>query len=203
MVLDLFLRLSPLQAVTHPCAELAWCCWTSSSAVPFSAVTHPTADRARCCLTFSFDCLFFRRSPIQVPSWPVQLDFIFGCPVSGGHPFHCRSSSVLLDLFLRMSCCLTFFFDCLLFRRSSIQVPTRHGAVGLHLRLSRLPAITHPTADRARCGLAFFFECLRDALPFSSIVSSSGRHPSMCRSGLVLLEFIFSCRVSSGHPSHC
>ena len=88
----------------------------------------------------------------------VQLDFIFGCRVSSGHPFHCRSSSVLLDLFLRMSSgCFTVFFDCLLFRRSSIQVPTRHGAVGLHLRLSRLPAITHPTADRARCGLAFFF----------------------------------------------
>ena len=60
----------------------------------------------------------------------------------------------------RARCCLTVFFDCLLFRRSSIQVPTRHGAAGLHLRLSRFPAITHPTADRARCCLTFFFECL-------------------------------------------
>ena len=25
----------------------------------------------------------------------------------------------------------------------------------------------------------------------------------MCRAGLVLLDFIFGCRVSSGHPSHC
>ena len=60
----------------------------------------------------------------------------------------------------RARCCLTVFFDCLLFRRSSIQVPTRHGAAGLHLRLSRFPGITHPTADRARCCLTFFFECL-------------------------------------------
>ena len=115
--------------ITHPCDDPAWCCWTSSSAVPFSAVTHPTADRARCCFTF--------------------------------------------------------FFDCLLFRRSSIQVPTRPGAAGHHLRLSRfqrspIPLLTEPGA----------------AWPFSSIVFSSGGHPSECRPFLVLLDFIFSYPVS-------
>ena len=147
----------------------------------------------------------------------VQLDFIFGCRVSSGHPSHCRSSSVLLDLFLRMSSgCFTF-----LIVSSSGGHPSKcrpgTGAAGLHLRLSRLPAVTHPTADRARCG-AFFFECF--ALPFSSIVSSSGRHPSMCRSrpgatGLHLQlvssgshcssAWPFSSIVfsSGGHPSEC
>ena len=127
----------------------------------------------------------------------VLLDFIFGCRVSSGHPSHCRPSLVLIDLFLLLSplqvvthlssdlswcfwtsCsaipfpavthptadrarrCLTFFSDCLLFRRPSIQVPTRPGAAGLHLRLSRFPLVTHPTANRARCCLTFFFDCL-------------------------------------------
>ena len=106
-LLDPFLRLSPLQVVTHPSADPARCCWTSSSAVPFPAVTHPTADRAWCSLTFFFDCLLFRRSPIQVSTW--------------------------------------------------------HGSPGLHLRLSRFPVgpvVTHPTADRAQCCLTLFFDCL-------------------------------------------
>ena len=143
---------------------------------------------------------------------------MFGHPVSGGHPSHCRPSPV-------------FFYDCLLFRRSSIQVPTRPGAAGLHLRLSRFPAVTHPPVDRARCCLTFFFDCLlfrrspiqvltwpgaaglhrrlsrfRQSpiplltepgadLPFSSIASSSGGHPSKCRPGPVLLDFIFGCLV--------
>ena len=101
VLLDLFLRLSLPQAVTHPCAELAWCCWT---AVAFPAVTHPTADRAWCCLTFFFYCLLYRWSPIQVPTW--------------------------------------------------------HGSPGLRLRLSRFPTVTHPTAGRARCCLTLFFDCL-------------------------------------------
>ena len=234
--------------------------WTSSSAVAFPAVTHSTADRARCCLslflrmssgcfTVFFDCLFLRRSSIQVPirhccCWtsssavsftyghpshcrpsPVLLDVLLPffdcqavlfdpawcswnsscCRVSSGHPFHCRSSSVLLDLFLRMSSGSALPFSSIVSSSGGHPSKCRPGTVLLDFIFGCLVyrRITHPTADRARCGLAFFFECLRDALPFSSIVSSSGRHPSMCRSGLVLLDFIFSCRVSSGHPSHC
>ena len=133
VLLDLFLRMSPLQVITHPCAELAWCCWTSSSAVAFSAVTHPTADRARCCFTFFFDCLLFRRSPIQVLTWP--------------------------------------------------------GAAGLHRRLSRfrrspIPLLTEPGA----------------ALPFSTIASSSDCHPSDCLPFLVLLDFMFGSPVFRWSP---
>ena len=136
VLLDLFLRMSPLQVITHPCTELAWCCWTSSSAVAFSAVTHPTADRARCCFTF--------------------------------------------------------FFDCLLFRRPSIQVPTRPGAAGLHLRLSRFPAVTHPTVDRARCCLTFFFDCLLFRWSPIQVPTQTGA------GGLY-----FRCPVFGGHPSQC
>ena len=141
----------------------------------------------------------------------VLLDFIFGSRVSSGHPSHCRPSLVLIELFLLLSplqvvthlssdlswyfwtscsaipfpavthptadrarCCLTFFFDCLLFRWSPIQVPTQTGAGGLYfrcpvfgghpsqcrpspalldifLRLPPLPVVTHPSADPARC----------------------------------------------------
>ena len=136
MLLDPFLRLSPLQAVIHPSGDPAWCYWTSSTALPFPAVTHPTVDRAWCCLTFFFVFLLFRRTPIQVPTWPA--------------------------------------------------------AAGLHLRLSSFPAVTQPTLDRGRCCWIRF-----SAVPFS------GGHPSMFRSGLVLLDFIFGRPVSGGHPSHC
>ena len=60
VLLDLFLRLSPLPVVTHPSADPDWCWWTLSSVVPFSAVTNPNADRVRRCLIFFFDCLLFR-----------------------------------------------------------------------------------------------------------------------------------------------
>ena len=203
----------------------------------FSAVIHPTAVRARCCLTFFFDCILFRLSSIQVPSWPadllldfffgcahfpaithptadpspVLLDFIFGClvfrrspipgtvPETGAADFEMITHPrLLLDLWLsrfpavthstadRARCCLTLFFDCLLYRWSPIHVPIRPGAAGLHLRLSRFPPVTHPTADRARCCLTFFFDCL---------LSSSGGHPSKCRPGTVLLDFFFGCPV--------
>ena len=91
----LHLRLSRFPTVTHPTADRARCCltplqvvtypsavlarfrpsWTCSPGPVlklsrFSAVTHPTADQARCCLTLFFDCLLFRWSPIQVPTWP-------------------------------------------------------------------------------------------------------------------------------------
>ena len=138
VLLYLFLRLPPLQAVTHPSADLAWCCWTSSSAVQFSAVTHPTADRARCCFTFFYDCLLFRRSSIQVPTRPGA---------AGLHLRLSRFPAVTHPPVDRARCCLTFFFDCLLFRRSPIQVLTWPGAAGLH-RSSCFPVvITHP----ARC----------------------------------------------------
>ena len=85
----------------------------------------------------------------------------------------------------RVRRCLTFFFDCLLFRWSPIQVLTQNGAAGLHLQLSRfqrspIPLLTEPGA----------------AWPFSSIVFSSGGQPSECRPFLVLLDFIFSYPVS-------
>ena len=140
----------------------------------------------------------------------VLLDFIFGCRVSSGHPSHCRPSLVLIDLFLLLSplqvvthlssdlswCCwtscsaipfpavthptadrarrcLTFFSDCLLFRRPSIKVPTRPGAAGLHLRLSRFPLVTHPTA--------FFLRLSPLQAPIQ----------------------VLTCGVFGGHPSHC
>ena len=112
----------------HPSSvDSARCCWTSCSVIPFPAVTHPTVDRARCCLTFFFDCLLFRRSPIQVPNWhgsPGLHLRLSRFPV-GTHPTADRTR-----------CCLTLFFDCLLFRWSPTQVLTRPGAAGLHLRLS-------------------------------------------------------------------
>ena len=129
VLLDLFLRLSPLPVVTHSSADPDWCWRTLFSVVLFSADTHPNADRVRRCLTF--------------------------------------------------------FFDCLLFRWSPIQVLTQNGAAGLHLQLSRfqrspIPLLTEPGA----------------ACPFSSIVFSSDGHPSECRHFLVLLDFIFSYPVS-------
>ena len=109
VLLDFFLRLYPLevvthpvptcspglQAVTHPTADLT--CGLHFRLSRFSAVTHPTADRARCCLTFCFDCLHFRRSPIQVPTWTgavgaAGLHFRFSH--FRGHPSH---SVLLLD----------------------------------------------------------------------------------------------------------
>ena len=112
----------------------------------FPTVTHPTADRARCCLT-----------PLQVVTHPSAILARF----PGGHPSHCRPSPVLLDLFLRLSPLQAdFSFGCPVFRRLPIPLPTKPGAAGLHLRLSRFPAVTHPTTDRARCCLTFFFDCL-------------------------------------------
>ena len=92
---------------------------------------------------------------------------------------------------VRTRCCLTLFFDCLLFRPSPIHVPIRPGDTGLHLQLSRfqrspIPLLTEPGA----------------AWPFSSIVLSSGGHPSEFRPFLVLLDFMFGHPVSGGHPSH-
>ena len=46
--------------------------------------------------------------------------------------------------------------------------------------------------NRARCCLTL--------LRFSSIVSSSGGHPSKCRPGPVLLDFIFGCPVFRRSP---
>ena len=129
VLLDLFLLLSPLQVVTHLSSDLSCCFWTSCSAIPFSAVTHPTAGRARCCLTFFFECLLFRvvaHPSADLARFPWTSSS--AVPFFGGHPFHCRSSSVLF-------------------------------------------------------------------LPFSSIVSSSGGHPSKCRPGPVLLDFMFGCPV--------
>ena len=74
-------------------------------------------------------------------------------------------------------------------------LPTKPGAAGLHLRLSRFLAVTHPTADRARCCLTplqvvthssavltrFSWTC-------SSAVRFFGGHPSHCRQSLVLLD---------------
>ena len=96
------------------------------------------------------------------------LDFIFGCPVFRRSPIPLPIGSVLL------------------YRHPS-KVPTRPGAAGLHLRLSRFPAVTHPTVDRARCCLTFFFD---------------GGHPSKCRPRLVWWT-LSSVPFSGGHPSHC
>ena len=142
VLLNLFLLLSPLQVITHLSSDLSWCFWTSCSAIPFPAVTHPTTDRARCCLTFFFECLLFRWSPIQVPTW-------HGSP--GLRLRLSRFPAVTHSTADRARCCFTVFLDCLLFRRSSIQVPTRYGAGGLHLRLSRfrrspIPLLTGPGA---------------------------------------------------------
>ena len=199
-----FLRLSPLQAVIHPSADPARCCWTSSSAVSFTG-DHPSHCRpspvrpglflrmSSGCFTVFLDCLLFRPSPIHVPIRPgaagvhLQLSRFQRSPIplltepgaawpfssivfsSGGQPSECRPFLVLLDFIFsypvsstdnRARCCLTFSFDCLLFRRSPIRVPSWPGAAGLHLRLSRFPVVTHPTADRSWCCLTFFFYCL-------------------------------------------
>ena len=159
VLLDLFLRLPPLQAITHPSADLAWCCWTSSSAIPFSA-GHPS----HCWPSPLLLDLFLRLAPLQIVTHLIA--YLSWCcwtscsavPFSGGHPSYCRQSPVLLDLFLpnadRVRRCLTFFFDCLLFRWSPIQVLTQNGAAGLHLQLvsplvfrrSPIPLSTVPDA---------------------------------------------------------
>ena len=235
VLLDICLRLSPLQAFcfllfTHPWLDLARLSWTCSSAIPFSWVTHPTADRVRCCLTF-----FSRLSPLQVVTHPsADLDRFSwtsssAVPFFGGHPSHCRPSPVLLDAFLRLSplqvvthpsadldrfsltsssavpffgghpshcrpspVLLDFIFGCPVFRRSPIPLPTKPGAAGLHLRLSRFSAVTHPTADQARC-------CWTS----SSAVPFSGGHPSHCRPSPVLLDLFLRLSPLQAviHPS--
>ena len=147
---------------------------------------HPSHCRpARCCLTFFFECLTLHRRPSKCRPGTVPLDFVFGCPVfrrsliplpielgaalpislivsSGGHPSKSRPGLVLLDFIFgcpfpavthptadRARCCLTLFFDCLLFRPSPIHVPIRPGDTGLHLQLSRfqrspIPLLTEP-----------------------------------------------------------
>ena len=140
VLLDAFLRMSPLQVVTHPSADLARCCWTSSSVVPFPAVTHPTADRARCCLTFFFHCLLFRWSPIPVPTWTGSRKLHFRLS---------RFSAVTHPTADRARCCLTFVFDCLLCRRfvfsfSPIHGSTWPGSPGPVLQLSRFPGSPIP-----------------------------------------------------------
>ena len=142
MVLDLFLRLSPLQAVTHPCAELAWCCWTSSSVVSFSG-GHPSHCRPSPVLLD----LFLRLSPLPVVTHlSSDLSWYFWTSCSAV-PF----PAVTHPTADRARCCLTFFFECLLFRWSPTHVPIRPGAAGLHLRLSRfrrspIPLLTGPGA---------------------------------------------------------
>ena len=101
-------------------------------------------------------------------------------PFFGGHPSHCRPSPVLLD----------FIFGCPVFRRSPIPLPTKPGAAGLHLRLSRFLAVTHPTADRARCCLTPL-----QVVTHPSAVLARFR-PSHCRPSPVLLD-----SSSGGHPS--
>ena len=69
-MLDVFLRLSPLQAITHPSADPTQCCWTSSSAVPFSD-GHPSHCRPNPVLLN----LFLRLSPLQAITHPsADLD---------------------------------------------------------------------------------------------------------------------------------
>ena len=173
-MLDLFIRMSPLQMVAHPSAELARFPWTSSSAVPFFG-GHPFHCRSSSVLFYRF----LRLSPLQAVIHP-SADPARCCWTSfSAIPF---SGDYTAD---RTRCCLTFFFDCLLFRPSPIHVPIRPGDTGLHLQLSRfqrspIPLLTEPGA----------------AWPFSSIVFSSGGHPSECRPFLVLLDFIFSYPVS-------
>ena len=224
VLLDIFLRLSPLQAVTRQVPT-----WTGAAGLhfrpvlagllsSFPAVTHPTADRPRCCLTFFFHCLLCRRSPIQVPTG------------TGAAGLHFRLSSfpaVTHPTDDRPRFCLTFFFHCLLCRRSPIQVPTFPGAAGLHPRLSRFPTVTHPTADRARCCLTFFFDCLlfmRSPIQVPTRTGAAGLHLRLSRFPAVThptadrarcyLTFFFDCLLFrrnsasavpffGGHPSHC
>ena len=164
VLLDLFLRLSPLQVVTHPSADLDRFSWTSSSAVPFFG-GHPSHCRPSPVLLDAF----LRLSPLQVvthPSAYLDLDFSWtsssAVPFSGSHPSHCRPSPVMLDLFLRLSplqafCCLLFTHPCPDLARLSW---TCSSAIPFSW-------VTHPTADRAQCCLTLF-----------SVVSSSGGHPS-------------------------
>ena len=151
MLIYLFLRLPPLQAVIHPSADPARCCWTSSSVVSFSG-GHPSHCRPSPVLLD----LFLRLSPLPVVTH------------SSADPDWCwrtLSSVVLFSAVThpnadRVRRCWTFFFECLLFRWSPIQVLTQNGAGGLYLRSSCFPVVIHPTADRARCCLTFFFDCL-------------------------------------------
>ena len=124
---------------------------------------------------------------------------------------------MLLDLFLRLSPLQAdFSFGCPVFRRSPIPLPTKPGAAGLHLRLSRFPAVTHPTADMAQHLWTSF-----------SAVTFFGGHPSHRRPSPVLLDLFlrlsplhvvthpsadlsWCCWTTSsaipfpdGHPSHC
>ena len=174
------LQLSRFPAVTHPTADRARCCWTSSSAVPFSG-GHPSLCRqSPVLLDPFFGCLLFRRSPIQVPSWSGSPGPVLQLS---------RFSAVTHPTAEPARCCLTFFFEFLLFRRSPIEVPTSRG---LHLRLYRFSAVTHPTAEQARC-------CWTS----SSAVPYSGGHPSHCRPVPVLLDLFlrFSPLQSVSHPS--
>ena len=173
LLLDLFLRLSLLPVVNHPSADPVQCCWASSSVVLFPVVTHPITDRARCSLTFFFDCLLFRRSPIQVPTWHGSPGFhlrLSRFPAVTNPAADLLDLLVLLELFLRLSPLQAVTYSSAVLARSP----------GLFLRLSRFPAVTDP---------------IRCCFIFSSIVSSSGGHPSKCRPGPVLLDFIFGCPV--------
>ena len=135
VLLDLFLRLSPLQVVTHPSADLDR---FSFSAVPFSG-GHPSHCRPSPVLPDAF----LRLSPLHVVTHP-SADLARCCWTSSSVvPF----PAVTHPTADRARCCLTFCFDCLLFRWSPILVPTWTGSRGLHLRLSRFPGVTHPTAD--------------------------------------------------------
>ena len=155
--------------------------------------------------------------------WPFS-SIVFS---SGGQPSECRPFLVLLDFIFsypvsstdsRARCCLTFSFDCLLFRRSPIRVPSWPGAAGLHLRLSRFPVVTHPTADRAWCCLTFFFYCLLyrwSPIWVPAFPGASGLHvrPSRFRRSPIplptepgaCLTFFFECLLTPlqvvAHPS--
>ena len=140
MLLYLFLRLPPLQAVIHPSADPARCCWTSSSVVSFSG-GHPSHCRPSPVLLD-----LFLRLP---PPLPVVTHPVFKCRAQIGWCWCWTLSSVVLVTHFRSPVthpnadrvrrCLTFFFDCLLFRWSPIQVLTQNGAGGLYLRSSCFP----------------------------------------------------------------
>ena len=211
----LHLRLSRFPAVTHPIADRARCCWTTSSAHPVSrfTVTHPTAEpgaagssavpfsgghpsHCRCCLT-----------PLQVVTHPSAVLARFSwttssaVPFSGGHPSHCRPSPVLLDASIVSSSgghpskcrpgpvLLDFIFGCSISGGHPSHCRPSPLLLDLFLRLSPLQVVTHPSADLAR-----FSWTSSSAVPFS------GGHPSHCRHGPAPVDFIFGCPVFRRSP---
>ena len=210
VLLDLFLRLSSLHAVTHPSADQARCCWTSSSAVPFSG-GHPSHCRPSPVLLD----LFLRLSPLQVVTHPsADLDRFSwtsssAVPFFGGHPSHCRPSPVLLDAFLRLSPLQVVthpsaYLDLDFSWTSSSAVPFSGShpshcrpspvMLDIFLRLSPLQAFccllfTHPCPDLARLS----WTC-SSAIPFSWVT-----HPTADRAQCCLTLF-FGCLLFRWSP---